>query len=180
MRLDCGPCVVRWWERGDVASLARHANSRKVWLQLRDQFPHPYTAADAEAWLGHVEKARVETNFAIALDGEAVGGIGFVLGSDVERLSAEIGYWLGEAVWGRGLATAALRAVTRHAFDAYGLNRVFAVPFARNAASVRVLEKAGFVREGVLRRSAIKAGVVLDQVLYAIIREEMDRLSVES
>ena len=91
-------------------------------------------------------------------------------GADVERTSAEIGYWLGEGVWGRGIASAAVRAVSEHAFAAYGLTRLFAVPYARNAASARVLEKAGYVLEGRLRRSAIKDGVVLDQLLYALVR----------
>jgi RimJ/RimL family protein N-acetyltransferase len=176
MRLECGSCVVRSWRRGDEEDLVRHANNRKVWLQLRDRFPHPYTPADADAWLAHVLAERPETNFAIALDDAVVGGIGFERGGDIERLSAEVGYWLGEEVWGRGLATAALRAVTRHAFEAHGLHRVFAMVFARNLASARVLEKVGFVREGILRRSAVKDGVVLDRILYAMVREEMDRL----
>jgi RimJ/RimL family protein N-acetyltransferase len=109
-----------------------------------------------------------ETNFAIEAAGEAVGGVGFVLHEDVERCSAEIGYWLGEAVWGRGIATAAVRIATAHAFPTYGLTRVYAVPFERNRASCRVLEKAGYVLEGRLCRSAIKDDQVLDQLLYAI------------
>src|SRR5262245_39063213 len=176
MRLECGPCVVRSWRRGDEDDLVRHANNRKVWLQLRDRFPHPYTRADADAWLVHALAERPESNFAIALDDAVVGGIGFERGGDVERLSAEVGYWLGEEVWGRGLATAALRAVTRHAFEAHGLQRLFAAVFAGNLASARVLEKVGFVREGVLRRSAVKDGVVLDRFLYAMVREAGDRL----
>ena len=102
--------------------------------------------------------------------GEAAGSIGFVVQPDVHRLSAEIGYWLGEAYWGRGIATEALRAVTAFAFEAHGLVRLFAGVFAWNTASMRVLEKAGYVREGVLTQSAIKDGRVIDQVLYAITR----------
>jgi RimJ/RimL family protein N-acetyltransferase len=170
MRLDCGVCTVRSWVWDDLDALVRHANNRAVWINLRDRFPHPYTRADGEAWLRHVLESRPETNFAIEAGGEAVGGICLVLGNDVERCSAEVGYWLGEAVWGRGIATAALRAVADHAFAAFGLTRVFALPFAGNLASRRVLEKAGFTQEGVLRRSAVKDGRVTDQVLYALTR----------
>jgi ribosomal-protein-alanine N-acetyltransferase len=112
-----------------------------------------------------------EVNFAIDLAGEAVGGVGFALGTDVERHSAEVGYWLGESVWGRGIATAALKGSIRYAIAKYGLWRVFAVPFGENVASIRVLEKADFVREGLMRRSAVKNGRILDQVLYAFISE---------
>jgi RimJ/RimL family protein N-acetyltransferase len=144
-----------------------HANNRKIWLNLRDRFPHPYTRADAQRWLKQITAAESDLNFAIDVGGEAVGGIALVLGSDVERCSAEIGYWLGEQFWGRGISTAAVIALTDYAFQNLKLTRVFAVPFARNDASVRVLEKAGYLREGLLRRSAIKDGVVLDQFMYA-------------
>ena len=105
--------------------------------------------------------------WAIEVNGEAAGGIGIELHTDVERVSAEIGYWLGEAVWGRGIATEALRGVTEEAFRRYDLTRIYAVPFAEHLASIRVLEKAGYVREGVMRQSAIKDGKVRDQALYA-------------
>jgi len=105
--------------------------------------------------------------------GEAIGSIGLTLKSGVERCSAEIGYWLGEAVWGKGGATAALGALTDYGFTALGLTRVFAVPFANNRALMRVLDKAGYVREGVMRRSAIKEGVVLDQILYAVTDQDV-------
>jgi RimJ/RimL family protein N-acetyltransferase len=170
MRLPLGVCDVRSWRPGDAASIVEHANNRKVWLNLRDRFPHPYTPRDARAFLKTVRAARPETNFAIEVDGAAVGGIAFHLQSDVERVGAELGYWLGEKYWGRGIATAAVRAVTEYAFSGHGLLRVFALPFAHNRASARVLENAGFTLEGVLRSSAIKDGHVLDQLLYARIR----------
>jgi RimJ/RimL family protein N-acetyltransferase len=116
MRIEGETCRIRSWRVGDEAALARHANSRAVWLNLRDRFPHPYTLGDAEAWVSFAPAQEAETNFAIEVDGEAVRGVGFVLREDVERCSAEIGYWLGEAVWGRGIATAAVRAATAYAF----------------------------------------------------------------
>jgi RimJ/RimL family protein N-acetyltransferase len=103
------------------------------------------------------------------VDGQAVGGIGFVLHGDVERVSAEIGYWIGEPFWGRGITTDAVRALTAYAIATHKLTRIYAVPFAWNAPSCRVLEKAGYVLEGRLRNSAIKDGTLTDQLQYAFI-----------
>jgi RimJ/RimL family protein N-acetyltransferase len=167
MRLDLGVCVVRPWRPDDGPSLARHADNRRIWRQLRDRFPHPYRLRDAQAFLAKVCGVEPATHFAIEVGGEAAGGVGLQLHEDVERVSAEIGYWLGEEHWGQGIATTALVAVTKHALATMGLTRVFALPFATNAGSVRVLEKAKFVREGRLRRAAIKDGAVVDQLLYS-------------
>ena len=168
MQIDGGVCVVRSWRPDDEEALVRHANNRNVWKDLRDRFPHPYTREDARSWIGYATRVRPETDFAIDVGGEAVGNIGLGLQrGDIERCAAEVGYWIGEAYWGRGVATAALRALTAYAFETFGLTRLYAVPFASNVASLRVLEKAGYRREGVLRRSAIKDGVVKDQVMYA-------------
>jgi len=169
MHLTLKTCEVRSWRPGDVASVVEHANNRRIWINLRDRFPHPYTAWHARAFIRRARSSVPETAFALAVDGSAIGGIGFVLHQDVERVSAEIGYWLGEAFWGRGIATEALMAVTRLAIEEHGLTRLFAVPFAHNTASCRVLEKAGYVLEGRLRRSAIKDGVVVDQLQYAFV-----------
>ena len=169
MTLTLSTCEVRSWRASDVPSLVLHANNRRIAEQLRDGFPHPYTARDGRGFIRRVRAERPEAAFAIAVSGEAVGGIGFVLQPDVERVSAEIGYWLGESFWGRGIVTEALVAVTRYALETRGLTRVFAVPFATNAASCRVLEKAGYTLEGRLRRSAIKDGAIIDQLQYAFI-----------
>jgi RimJ/RimL family protein N-acetyltransferase len=154
-----------------LSSLVKYADNRKIWLNLRDRFPHPYTKRDGRDFLRSMHVQRPETAFAIAVNDEAVGGIGFVMLSDVERMSAEIGYWLGEPFWGRGIATEAVIAVTRYAIDTHGLTRLFAVPFASNVASCRVLQKAGYVLEGRLRRSAIKDGQIVDQMQYGFIAE---------
>lgn len=171
MKWACDGFEVRSWRFSDEASLMEHANNRKIWLQLRDRFPHPYTREDARRWLESAVGRAPETDYAIAVGGEAVGGIGFTLRDDVERVSAEIGYWLGESFWGRGIATGAIRAVTEHAMTVHDLTRVYALPFAGNLASHRALEKAGYVCEGRLRQSALKDGRVLDQLLYAFTRE---------
>jgi RimJ/RimL family protein N-acetyltransferase len=155
----------------DLNSLVEHANNRNIWINLRDGFPHPYLKRDGREFLQRMRTTRPETTFAIAVGGQAVGAIGFVLRDDVDRVSSEIGYWLGEPFWGRGITTDALVAVTHYAIAAHGLTRLFAVPFASNTASCRVLEKAGYVLEARLRRSGIKAGAIVDQLQYAFIAD---------
>ena len=166
-------CVVRDWRFEDAPSLAQHANDRRIWRNLRDAFPHPYSLADADTFLATVDRQRPRTFFAIAVNDQAVGGIGYTLHGDVERVGAEIGYWLGVAFWGKGLMTSALKAVTAYTFRQHpDLRRIWAVPYAWNAASMRVLEKAGYEMEARMRDSAIKDGQVIDQLLYAILRSE--------
>lgn len=172
MELKLKSCSVRSWEWRDRDAIVRHANNRNVWLNLRDRFPHPYTLNDARRWLDMVVGQKPETNFAIDAAGEAVGGIGFTVQFDVARRSAEIGYWLGEEFWGRGIATEALIAVTDHAFSNYDVCRLYAHVFDWNHASARVLEKAGYEFEGRLRKSVTKDGQTIDQLMYAMIREK--------
>ena len=167
MHLKLRLCEVRSWRSSDLESLVRYANNRRIWINLRDRFPHPYTTRDGRAFLKYTREQQPETAFAIVTGGEAVGGIGFQLQGDVERVSAEIGYWLGEPFWGRGIVTETLVALTGYAIATHGLSRVYAIPFAWNTASCRVLEKAGYVLEGRLRRSAVKDGAITDQLQYA-------------
>ena len=169
MILTLATCQVRSWKSADVASIVIHGNSRNIWINLRDRFPYPYTANAARRFIRSARDMQPETSFALEADGAAIGAIGYMLQTDVERVSAEIGYWVGEAYWGRGIATEALIALTSHAMAQHKLTRIFALPFAHNAASCRVLEKAGYVLEGRLRRSAIKDGVIVDQLQYAFI-----------
>ncbi len=160
-------CIARPFLAADATSIAFVANDRRIWLQLRDLFPHPYRLADAEAWIGRVALVAPPNALAIVVGGRAVGGVGIEHMTDVNCRSAEIGYWLGTDYWGRGIATEAVTLVTDWAFGAHKLLRVFAQPFASNVASRRVLEKAGYVLEGVMKRSAVKDGMVLDQCMYA-------------
>lgn len=169
IHLTLTTCIVRTWRASDAESLHVHADNRKIWINLRDRFPHPYTLDDAHAFLNLATSASPQTYFAIEVGGQAVGGIGYVLHDDVERVSAEIGYWLGERYWNRGITTEALGAVTRLAIERHGLTRVYALPFEYNTASCRVLEKCGYVLEARLRRSAIKDGRIVDQFQYAYI-----------
>jgi ribosomal-protein-alanine N-acetyltransferase len=173
MYLDLGLCAIRRWREGDVASLARHANSRSVWHNLRDEFPHPYTETHAVRFLACAARVDPPRQFAIVVDGETVGGIGYRLDGVAERCAAELGYWLNESYWGRGIGTAVVRAMTTFAFRAHTpLDRIYAVSFAWNGASARVLAKAGYTLESTIRLGAVKEGRAVDQVLYAIVREE--------
>jgi len=172
MRLPLTRCDVRSWQAEDLTSLVTHADNRNIWIHLRDRFPHPYTRRSGREFLRSMLTQRPETAFAIDVGGEAIGSIGFVMLPDVERVSAEIGYWIAEPFWGRGIATEAVAAVTGYAIATHGFTRMFAVPFASNVASCRVLEKAGYVLESRLRRSAIKDGRVIDQMQYAFIADE--------
>lgn len=167
MEIDCETCLLRPLVPADAPALAEHANDREVWLNLRDRFPHPYALADAEAYIASVMARPIQTSFGIVVDGVVGGNVSLHPGTDIERISAELGYWLGRPFWGRGVISDAVQAVTRHGFEVLKLHRVFAVPFARNVASARVLEKCGFTHEGLMRRSAIKDGRILDQHLYA-------------
>lgn len=163
--------VFRTWRSRDVAALCKHANNHAVWRGLLDRFPHPYTTTDAERWiaLNHATLSAPQ-NFAIELDGEAIGGVGVDRRQDVFAGTAEIGYWLGEAFWGKGIATAAARFITDYAFGTFALERVQAGVFSNNPASARVLEKADFTLEGRLRHAVKKDGETLDLLMYARLR----------
>jgi len=167
MQLKLKRCTIRPWRFDDADSLVKHANNRKVWLALRDLFPHPYTIQHAHEFLPQAISEQPTTNFCVEVNGAAAGGIGVRLGHDVHRHSAEFGYWLGEKLWGRGITTEAVAAFTEFCFDNFSLRRIYAEPFANNPASARVLEKAGFVLEARLKNNVIKDGKLLDSLVYA-------------
>lgn len=175
MHLQLERAELRPWRPTDAPALARHANDREVWLNLRDAFPHPYSVEDAHRYIESAANQDPVTSFAIVVGGEAAGGIGLSLHKDIERLSAELGYWLARPHWGQGITTDAVRALTRHAIAEHGLVRVYALPLAANRASCRVLEKAGFACEARMRRSAVKDGVIQDQFMYAFVVEDAPR-----
>jgi [ribosomal protein S5]-alanine N-acetyltransferase len=177
MKLTGTRCIVRSWRMEDADAVVRHANNINVARQLRDRFPHPYTRANAMAFLKAAVASSDMSNLAIEVNGQAAGAIGYVRGSDVERYSAEIGYWLGEDYWGRGITSEALVLVTGHVFSVLNLLRLFALPFADNAGSIHVLEKAGYVREATLRSSSVKYGKARDQALYVRINPDWRGIS---
>jgi ribosomal-protein-alanine N-acetyltransferase len=156
-----------------LASLVRYANNRRVWIHLRDRLPHPYTEADGIAWIEYATNTTPVTNLAIEYQGEAIGSIGLTLQDDIETGTAEVGYWLGEPFWGRGLATTALRAFCQWGFIHFALRRFYAGVMKDHASSRRVLEKVGFVLEGVHRQHVCKAGKVQDQAYYGLLCGEL-------
>lgn len=170
MELILSTCAVRSFRPGDEISLSAHANHRSIWRNLRDRFPHPYTEADATGFIQLATTADPECHFAIAVEDRVVGGVGFHLQTDVSRLSAEFGYWLGESFWGRGIATDVARAMVEYGFETYGLRRIFATVYEWNPGSARVLEKVGFEFEGRLRKSIFKDGELIDSLLFAVTR----------
>jgi RimJ/RimL family protein N-acetyltransferase len=167
MQLALKSCTIRPWRMDDAESLARHANNRKVWLALRDLFPHPYTIQDAHQFLQRAISEQPTTKFCIEVNGVAVGGMGIHLGQDVHRHTATLGYWLGQEFWRRGIMIEAVAALTDFCFENFPLRRISAEVFANNPASARVLEKAGFIFEGRLKNYVIKDGELLDSLLYA-------------
>lgn len=169
MYREIGQYVIRDWKIQDAPSIAKYANNRKIWMNLRDAFPHPYGLQDAESFITSTLAAEPVTVYAIASQSEAIGAIGLLLAQDVHRFTAEIGYWLAEPYWGRGIMTEAVKSLTAYAIHDLKLHRVFAQPFATNAASARVLEKAGYLREGILLSGAFKDGRVLDLFLYSYV-----------
>ena len=171
MKLKIGKYLIRDWQIDDAPSVAKYANNRKIWINLRDGFPYPYHFSDAENFLSKVAQQKPKTIFAIANDDEAIGSIGLMPGEDVHRFTAEMGYWLAEPFWNKGIMSEAVIRFVDFAFEKIELNRIFAEPYINNTASVRVLEKAGFVLEGILRANVVKDGKVLDQFLYAKIRD---------
>ena len=172
LALGNGEWQVRNWRLSDEAALVKYANNRRISINLRDTFPYPYTADDARYWINFSRAQDPQLNFAIASETEAIGGIGLWLFDDVFRRSAEIGYWVAEPFWGRGIATLAVGAVTDYAFASFDLVRVFAEVFEWNPASARVLEKAGYTYEGRFRRSVTKDGKTMDRLVYAIIKDD--------
>jgi len=171
MRIEIGQYFIQDWKVDDAPAIVRHANNPKVAINLRDRFPHPYTLSDAESFLSRANSQEPRTSFAIATASEPIGGIGLMLGRDVHYLTAELGYWLSELFWGNGIMTSALIAITEYGFREFGLNRIYAEPYASNSASMRVLEKAGFTFEGRLRASVVKNGKILDQCMFAKVRQ---------
>ena len=164
-------CVIRRWRVSDQERLAEMLSNPKVLDNLRDGLPYPYTPADGETYIRSMLAADEDKTFAFAItvDDRAIGSIGVFRRENIHFRTAELGYYIGEPYWGKGYATSAVKQVCRYVFDHTDILRIFAEPFARNAASCRVLKKAGFQLEGTLRSNAVKNGAVLDMKLYALV-----------
>jgi ribosomal-protein-alanine N-acetyltransferase len=170
MELQLQKSLLRPWRAGDEPSLVKHADNINIWINVRDHFPHPYTMSDAERWVRHASTTLQETVFAIVVNDEAVGGIGLVRKEDVYRKSMELGYWLSQQFWGRGIMSEAIGAVTEYGFATFDIVRIYADVFEWNAASARVLEKNGFLFEARLKNAIYKNGKIGDVLMYAKIK----------
>ena len=161
--------TIRQWKEDDVNNLVLYANNINVWNKLRNNFPHPYSEEDAKAWLQKANEPPI-INLAIDLDGQAVGGIGLILNSDIYIMSAEMGYWLGEEFWGQKIASEAVKQMVDYTFYYFDIVRLYAEVFENNKASMRVLEKNGFYLEGVRRKAVLKNGVLMDDFIWVKLR----------
>jgi len=167
---------LRPYREDDAVALQALADDREVSRFLRDRFPHPYRIEDAREWIARARDETTSPPLTFAISGASaamLGGIGLDRQSDVYRHSAEIGYWLGRRHWGRGVATAAVEAICRYAFDSLGFQRVYGCVFAPNTASARVLEKVGFKLEGRHRQAVWKDGELLDELLYGLLPDDL-------
>ena len=167
-------CRIREWKIEDAAGLAELLNNKKILNNLRDGLPYPYTKSDAEEYIASMREADKTKTFAFAItvEDKVVGSIGVFRCENIHFRTAEIGYYIGEPYWGNGLVTSAVKQVCNYVFQNTDIIRIFAEPFSHNTASCRVLEKAGFAFEGLLRSNAVKNGRVIDMKMYSLIKGE--------
>ena len=168
-------CKIRKWELSDAADLAAALSNKKIQDNLRDGVPFPYTEQDGMEYISAMLSADENDTFAFAIivDGKAIGSIGVLRQGNIHRQTAELGYYIAEEYWGRGIMTEAVKQICQYVFDKSDIIRIYAEPFASNAASCRVLEKTGFQYEGTLRSNAVKNGEVLDMKMYSLLRTEI-------
>jgi RimJ/RimL family protein N-acetyltransferase len=165
--------TLRAFRYGDEESIAFYANNSKIAQNVRDSFPNPYTIDDATWWVSFNQTiAPPLASLAIDVDGQVIGGIGIIVGTDVHRCSAEIGYWLGEPYWGMGIMTEAVRQMVTYTFTHFQeIERIYAGVFDYNKASMKVLEKAGFTLESIQKKAIIKNGLVFDSWVFVQLRQ---------
>lgn len=167
-------CKIRSWRLSDAADLARALSNRNIQDNLRDGLPYPYTARDGEAYISEMLSAKDSDTFAFAItvDDKVIGSIGAFRQDNIHSRTAEMGYYIAEECWGKGIAAEAVKQLCAYVFENSDIIRIFAEPFAYNAASCRVLEKAGFRYEGTLRSNAVKNGKVIDMKMFALLKAD--------
>ena len=168
-------CKIRKWELSDAAALAAALSNKKVQDNLRDGLPYPYTEQDGTDYISAMLLADENDTFAFAItvDTKVVGSIGIFRQGNIHRQTAELGYYIAEEYWGKGIMTEAVKQICEYVFDKSDIIRIYAEPFSYNVASCRVLEKAGFQYEGTLRSNAVKNGKVLDMKMYSLLKTEL-------
>ena len=164
--------LLREWKLSDAQNLASAINNKKVLDNLRDGIPYPYTEQDGKDFITAMLSADKNSTFAFAieLEGKVAGSIAVFRQNNIHFRTAELGYYLAEEYWGKGIMTEAVKQVCKYVFDNSDIIRIYAEPFAHNIVSCRVLEKAGFQFEGLLRANAVKNGAIIDMKMYALIR----------
>lgn len=167
-------CKIRKWKLSDAAALAAVISNKKILDNLRDGLPYPYTEKDGEDYISEMLSANEDETFAFAItvDNKVIGSIGVFRQENIHRQTAELGYYISEEYWGKGIMTEAVKQICEHVFGNSDIIRIYAEPFVHNTASCRVLEKAGFQCEGTLRNNAVKNGVVIDMKMYSILKAE--------
>jgi len=168
MELQGNGFKLRGWQADDVESIQKHADNPNIYDFLFDRFPHPYTMESARIWVDSMLSTEPNYNLVIDVAGNAVGVIGLVMRDDVYSKAPLMGYWISETLWGKGIMTQAIGLVTNYAFANLDIVRIQAGVLSNNPRSMRVLEKAGFVKEGVLKQNIVKNGIILDEHIYAI------------
>ncbi len=167
-------CKIREWQIEDAENLASVINNKKIQDNLRDGIPYPYTVEEAKEYITSMLSADKDETyaFAITVDNKAIGSIGVFRCNNIHFRSAEMGYYIAESYWGKGIGTSAVKQTCKYIFEHTDIIRIFAEPFAYNTASCHILEKAGFQCEDILRKNAVKNGVILDMKMYALIKED--------
>ena len=168
-------CKIRKWELSDASDLAAALSNTKIQDNLRDGLPYPYTEQDGADYISAMLSADENETFAFAItaDGKVIGSIGVFRQGNIHRQTAELGYYIAEEYWGKGLMTEAVKQICKYVFEKSDIIRIYAEPFAYNIASCRVLEKAGFEYEGTLRKNAVKNGKIIDMKMYSLLKTEM-------
>lgn len=168
-------CRIRKWELSDAGNLAAILSNKKIQDNLRDGLPYPYTEQDGIEFISDMLSADENDTFAFAIivDGKVIGSIGVFRQDNIHRRTAELGYYIAEEYWGKGIMTEAVKQICEYIFAKSDIIRIYAEPFAYNAASCRVLEKVGFQYEGTLRSNAVKNGKVIDMKMYSLLRTEI-------
>lgn len=171
---------IRKWELSDAKDLALALSNKEIQNNLRDGLPYPYTEQDGKDYISAMLSANKNETFAFAVtaDNNVIGSIGVFRQENIHKRTAELGYYIAQEYWGKGIMTKAVKQICEYVFDSSDIIRIYAEPFAHNSASCRVLEKAGFQYEGTLRSNAVKKGKVIDMKMYSLLKRESDSLFV--
>jgi len=160
--------VLKRLELSDALIFALHANNHNIWINLTDRFPHPYTEENARDFIKMTHAPQPTQIRGIYLGNEPIGAIGLHPLEDVFRKNMELGYWIAEPYWGKGIMSQAIKRTVAYGFEHFDIIRIFARPFKRNEASIKVLEKNGFTHEATFQQTIIKDGKLEDELVYAI------------